>query len=106
MKVLTRRIHFTYVRSNLFTPSAKLIAKLTREGRGVREAGFENTICEFIDVANLIRKIKNINKKAILIYRAMGFDNWYIAKELGISDQAVSKNIKWMGEFFKKIQEQ
>jgi len=105
MKVLTRRIHFTYVRSNLFTPSAKLIAKLTRERRGVREAGFENTICEFIDVANLIRKIKNINKKAILVYEAMGYDEWEIAIELGISAQAVSKNRKWVENFIKEIQD-
>jgi len=82
------------------------MARQIREGRGVREAGFENIICEHIDVANLIRKIKNVNKKAILVYEAMGYRDWEIAIKLGISKQAVSASWKWMEKFFKEIQEQ
>ena len=106
IKALARYVHFTYVKSELFTPSASQKAKHTREARYTREAGFENMICEYIDAVNIIRKIKNINKRAILLYTAMGYCNWEIAIDLGISEQAISKNIKWIGKFIKEIQEQ
>ncbi len=40
----------------------------------------------------------------ILIYKAVGYENWEIAKDLGVSDQAISKNIKWIKKKIKEIQ--
>jgi len=67
-------------------------------------ADFEDTVIEYVDVMNLAMQIKNANKRAILIYKAMGYSNWEIALELGMSEIGVDKNIVWIKKFFKNIQ--
>lgn len=53
----------------------------------------------------LANTVKNSNKRAILIYKAMGYCNWEIALELGISEDGVNKNIAWLKRYLKNIQQ-
>jgi len=67
------------------------------------DAGFEDTVCEFIDALNEIKRIKNRNKRLCLVYDALGYLEYQIAETLRISQQAVSKNIRWLKRFFSNV---
>ncbi len=56
-------------------------------------AGFEDIICEWVDVLELIKSIKNVRKRKIIAYKAMGYANWEIAKKLGIAERNIDKHI-------------
>jgi predicted transcriptional regulator len=66
-------------------------------------AGFEDVIIESIDATRLAQKVKNHNKRAILIYKSLGYADWEIALNLGISERMVRKHTNWLVDFFKKI---
>lgn len=67
------------------------------------EAGFEDIICGWVDALELLRGIKNIKKKQIIGYKAMGYNNWEIAEILGVSEQAIKQNIARIKKYFKNI---
>ncbi len=64
---------------------------------------FENVMCEYVDAINIIKSIKNINKRAIIMYRAMGYCNWEIAIFLGISERTVDRLIRSIKIFCRKV---
>jgi len=49
------------------------------------------TVIEYVDVMNLAMQIKNANKRAYLIYKALGYEDWNIALELGVSERMIRK---------------
>jgi DNA-binding NarL/FixJ family response regulator len=67
-----------------------------------QEAGFENIICEYVDVLELIKGIKSVRKKQIIGYKAMGYDNWEIAKKLRIPERTLDRRIAELKRFFIK----
>ena len=67
------------------------------------DADFEEIICAYVDACNEIKRVKNRNKRYCLVYDALGYFERQIADELNIAQQAVSKNIRWLKRFFKKV---
>jgi hypothetical protein len=67
------------------------------------DADFEDVICNWIDALNEIKRVKNRNKRYCLVYDALGYEQFMIADELHMAQQAVSKNIRWLKRFFKKV---
>ena len=66
-------------------------------------AEFEDVICEYVDAVAIAGKIKNARKRAVLIYKALGYSNWEIALELGISERTISNMLKDVKEFLRKV---
>ncbi len=60
-------------------------------------------ICNYVDAVAVVKRIKNINKRAILIYKALGYCNWEIAVNLGISERTVNNYVKSIKEFLRKV---
>ena len=42
----------------------------------------------------LLNSLKNNRNKAIIIYKALGYGNWEIALEIGISERSVGRILK------------
>lgn len=99
VKALRRRIYFVHPRSSF----AAQVLRLPHAYE--QEADFEDVICEYVDAINLIKKIRNKRKRDILFLKAKDFNNVQIAISLGISEQAVGQNLKWIEKFLIKIQE-
>lgn len=68
-------------------------------------AEFEDIICDYVDAVAVAKKIKNVNKRAILIYKALGYCNYEIAINLGISERTVNNLIKSTKIFLRKVRE-
>jgi DNA-binding NarL/FixJ family response regulator len=51
-------------------------------------------ICGYVDATSILNKIKNKGKRAVIIYKALGYENWEIALNLGVSERTVSAHIK------------
>ena len=66
-------------------------------------ADFEDVICDYVDALTIVKKIRNISKKVIIIYKVMGYDNWEIAEELGISERTIDRLIKSLKIFCRKV---
>jgi len=66
-------------------------------------ADFEDVICDYVDALVIVKKIRNISKKVIIIYKVLGFDNWEIAEELGISERTIDRLIKSLKIFCRKV---
>ena len=94
IKAFSKRFHFTHPRSKVINPNA-----VFNEGG----AEFEDIICNYVDAVAIAKKIKNVSKKAILIYKAMGYNNWEIAINLGISERTVDNLIKSIKIFLRKV---
>ena len=67
-----------------------------------RSAKFENIVCEHIQALGELSKVRNLNKRACVYYTAIGYNQDLTASELHITQQAVSKNLKWLKNFFGK----
>jgi len=67
-------------------------------------ADFEDAVIEYIDVMNLAMQIKNANKRAYLIYKAIGYEDWNIALELGVSERTLRRYISSLRREFKRLQ--
>jgi len=67
------------------------------------DADFEDAVCAYVDAINEIKRIRNRNKRYCLVYDALGYEQFMIAGILHIAQQAVSKNIRWLKRFFKKV---
>jgi DNA-binding NarL/FixJ family response regulator len=66
-------------------------------------ADFEDIIAESVDVVKLVNMMKYADQKLILIYKAMGYDNWEIALIMGISERTIDNRIKSIKIFLRKI---
>jgi DNA-binding NarL/FixJ family response regulator len=66
------------------------------------DAGFENTICEYLDALKVVSRIKSVRKRSIIAYRAMGYCNWEIAEILGIAERNVDKHLSTIKNILKK----
>jgi DNA-binding NarL/FixJ family response regulator len=68
------------------------------------KADFEDSIIEYVDVMNLAMQIKNANKRSYLIYKAMGYEDWSIALELGVSERTLRRYISSLRRDLKRFQ--
>jgi len=66
-------------------------------------ANFEDVICNYVDVVTIAKKIKNVRKRAVIIYKVLGYYDWEIAKYLGISERTIRRYINWLKIFFKNM---
>ncbi|MHB8276483.1 MAG: hypothetical protein ACYDIA_02360 [Candidatus Humimicrobiaceae bacterium] len=57
-------------------------------------ADFEETVCNYIDALNEIKRIRNRSKRYCLVYDALGYEQFMIAGTLQINQSTVSRNIK------------
>lgn len=96
IKALSKRFHFVH-------PKSKIIDVV--KGIINREAGFENIICNYIDATAIKNKIKDLDKRALLDYKAAGYNNWEIAIILGISERTLDRLIKSTKIFLRKVGE-
>ena len=94
IKAFSWRLHFSHPRSKIINPNT-----ISNEGG----AEFEDVICSYVDAVTVAKKIRNVSKRAILIYRAMGYCNWEIAINLGISERTVDNYIKSIKIFLRKF---
>ena len=94
IKAFSWRLHFSHPRSKIINPNT-----ISNEGG----AEFEDVICSYVDAVAVAKKIRNVSKRAILIYKAMGYDNWEIAIYLGISERTVNRLIKSIKIFCRKV---
>lgn len=60
-------------------------------------------ICDYVDAVVIAKKIKNVSKRAILIYKAMGYCDWEIALNLGVSERTIRRYTNWLKIFFKSM---
>jgi len=67
------------------------------------DADFEETVCNYIDALNEIKRVRNRNKRFCLIYDALGYEGYMTAEILRVSPAAVSRNLRWLKRFFKKV---
>jgi len=66
-------------------------------------AGFEDVISNYVDAIAIVKRIKNVSKRAIIIYKGMGYDNWEIAIFLGVSERTIDRWIKSLKIFCRKV---
>ena len=93
IKAFTKRLHFVHPKSGII--NIDQISKL--EG-----AEFEDVICNYVDAIVIAKRIKNVDKRAVLIYKAIGYCNWEIAIILGISERTVNNLVKGIKIFLHK----
>ena len=67
-----------------------------------QEAGFEDIICGWVDVLELVSGIKSVRKKQIIGYKAMGYDYWEIAEILGKSEGAIKQYVYRIKKYLEK----
>jgi len=60
-------------------------------------------ICDYVDALAIGEKIKNVRKKATMIYKAMGYCDWEIALNLGVSERTIRRYTNWLKDFFKNM---
>jgi len=60
-------------------------------------------ICNYVDAVTIVKKIKNVGKRAIIIYKVIGYDDWEIAIFLGVSDRTVDNYIKSIKLFLRQV---
>ena len=65
-------------------------------------AGFERIVNDYVDALEELGRVRNENKKACVYYEAIGYNQDMIAYELNITQQAVSKNVGWLKNYFVK----
>ena len=65
------------------------------------ESDFEDIMCEYVDALNELKRIRNVNRRKIISYSAMGYHNWEIAKMLGMTENGVDWHIREAKRFFK-----
>jgi len=94
IKAFSKRIHFTHPRSKVINPNAA-----SNEGG----AEFEDVICDYVDAVAIAKKIRNVSKRAILIYKAIGYYDWEIALNLGISERTVRRYTNWLKNFLRNM---
>jgi DNA-directed RNA polymerase specialized sigma24 family protein len=66
-------------------------------------AEFEEIISNYIDALNIIKKMGSPTKRAIILYKVEGYNNWEIALLLGISERTVERLIKSIKIFCRKV---
>ncbi len=66
------------------------------------EGGFEDTICGYVDVWELVKSIKNVRKRRIIAYKAMGYMDWEIAKKMKLSERMIRYETKSLKNHFLK----
>ena len=93
INAIANYIEFVEVRSQQFNDRILTGSENT-------DAGFEEIICDYVDATGEIKKIRNRNKRLCLIYDALGYMERQTADILQISQQAVSKNIRYLKRFF------
>jgi len=69
----------------------------------IYKSNFEDIICDYVDALAEVMRVKNANKRAILIMDALGYNQEAMADTLHIKHQNVSKNIAWLKRFFSKV---
>jgi DNA-binding NarL/FixJ family response regulator len=93
LKAITKKMHMVLPqRSNLSFASAHVQST---------DAGFENTICEYLDALKVISRIKSVRKKSIIAYKAMGYCNWEIAEIMRLSESNIDWHIAGMKNILK-----
>jgi DNA-binding NarL/FixJ family response regulator len=94
ISALTKWIHYVPAKSKMITPGQNV---------NNESADFEDIIAESVDVVKLVNMMKYADQKLILIYKAMGYDNWEIALIMGISERTIDNRIKSIKIFLRKI---
>ncbi|MDD5013803.1 MAG: hypothetical protein PHW73_01710 [Atribacterota bacterium] len=60
-------------------------------------------ICNYVDAVNIASKIKNISKRAVLVYKALGYSDFEIALNLGISERTIRRYTNQIKDFLEKV---
>ena len=63
-------------------------------------AGFERIVNDYVDALVVLNRVRNENKKMCAYYDAIGYNQDQTAYELHITQQAVSRNLGWLKNFF------
>ena len=66
-------------------------------------ADFEDVVIGSTDMINLANEIKHTNKRAVLIYKAMGYKDWEIANMLMLSERTIERYMDWIRKYLKKV---
>ena len=65
-------------------------------------AGFERIVNDYVDAMEVLNRVRNENKKMCAYYDAIGYNQYQTAYQLHITQQAVSRNLRWLIDFFSK----
>lgn len=65
-------------------------------------AGFERIVNDYVDALVVLNRVRNENKKMCAYYDAIGYNQYQTADVLHITQQAVSRNLRWLINFFRK----
>ena len=93
VKALVYKAYFSPIKGKFVNP---LLGRKVCSG-----ADWENNVIESIDATRIVKTIKNVSRRIILIYKAVGFTNKEIALKLGISERMVDKHISWIKKYIK-----
>ena len=66
------------------------------------ENGFEDVVCEWVDVLEFVSRIKSVRKRSIIAYRAIGYCNWEIAEIMRLSEKMIDKHLAQIKNILKK----
>jgi len=61
-------------------------------------------VCNYVDAITIAKRIKNVSKRAIIVYKVLGYDEWEIAINLGISERTVRRLTKSLKLFCPKVE--
>lgn len=75
----------------------------SNKGGGQEEAEFEDVICGYVDALAIAKKIKNVRKRAVIVYKALGYCDFEIALNLGISERTIRRYTSWIKEILKNM---
>lgn len=85
--------HYVPNASRLFIPAKKVQTENT----------FQDFVVLKVDAEIMLKQIKNLNKRASLIYKAIGYYNWEIAIKLRTSERTINNYIKSIKIFLRKV---
>jgi len=68
--------------------------------------GYEDIICEYADAMRVIKKIKDKDKRLIIFYKAMGYQDWEIAEILKKSERTIRRYTASIKEFLEDLEKE
>jgi hypothetical protein len=68
----------------------------------IYKSNFEDIICNYVDAINEIKRLKNVRKRLIIFYKAIGYMDWQVSEFLHIGERKIRYHISWLKRFFSE----
>jgi hypothetical protein len=85
-------------------PASGSIAKIDFVKKFKPPGGYENIICEYVDAMKIIKEIKDKDKRLVIFYKAMGYQDWEIAEKLKKSERTIRRYTASIKEFLEDLE--